>query len=61
MKRIEQYDVFPLPVSQIYYDVEFNCRGQFTLQSVEDLAKSIEENRVAVSCGGSGGRGNRGV
>ena len=43
MKRIEQYDVFPLPVSQIYYDVDFNCRGQFTLASVEELARSIEE------------------
>ena len=42
MKRIEQYDVFSLPVSQIYYDADFNCRGQFTLQSVEDLAKSIK-------------------
>lgn len=43
MKRIEQYDVFPVPVSQIYYDVDFNCRGQFTLASVEELARSIEE------------------
>ena len=43
MKRLEQYDVFSLPVSQVYYDADFNCRGQFTLQSVEELAQSIDE------------------
>lgn len=43
MKRLEQYDVFSLPVSEIYYDAEFNCRGAFTLASVEELAKSIKE------------------
>jgi len=43
MKRLEQYDVFSLPVSQVYYDADFNCRGTFTLQSVEELAQSIDE------------------
>jgi len=43
MKRLERYDVFSLPVSEVYYDADFNCRGQFTLQSVEELAQSIEE------------------
>ena len=43
MRRLERYDVFSLPVSQIYYDADFNCRGQFTLQSVEELAQSIDE------------------
>ena len=43
MKRLEQYDVFSLPVSQIHFDADFNCRGQFTLQSVEELAQSIDE------------------
>jgi len=43
MKRLERYDVFSLPVSQIYYDADFNCRGQFTHQSVEELAQSIDE------------------
>jgi len=41
VKRLEAYDVFSLPASSIYYDAEFNCRGQFTLQSVKDLADSI--------------------
>ncbi len=43
MKRLEQYDVFSLPVSEIFYDADFNCRGQFTLASVEELARSIKE------------------
>ena len=43
MKRLEQYDVFSLPVSQVYYDADFNCRGAFTLASVEELAQSIDE------------------
>jgi ParB family chromosome partitioning protein len=43
MKRLERYDVFSLPVSEVYYDADFNCRGPFTLQSVEELAESIDE------------------
>jgi len=43
MKRLEQYDVFSLPVSEVFYDADFNCRGAFTLQSVEELAQSIDE------------------
>ena len=43
MKRLEQYDVFSLPVSEMFYDADFNCRGAFTLQSVEELAQSIDE------------------
>ena len=41
MNRLEQYDAYPLPLDRIYYDADFNCRGQFTLQSVSDLAESI--------------------
>lgn len=44
MKRLKEYDVFSIPVGDIYYDAEFNCRGEFTLQSVKDLAESIREN-----------------
>jgi len=43
MKRLEQYDVFSLPVSEVFYDADFNCRGAFTLQSVQELAQSIDE------------------
>jgi len=44
MKRLEDYDVFALPCGRIYYDADFNCRGDFTLQSVSDLADSIKSN-----------------
>jgi len=43
MKPLEQYQAYPLPVAAIYYDADFNCRGQFTLQSVKELADSIAE------------------
>jgi len=49
MKRLEQYDVFSLPVSQVFYDADFNCRGQFTLASVEELAQSIDELGLQLS------------
>jgi ParB family chromosome partitioning protein len=44
MKRLEQYDVYSIPVNDILYDADFNCRGEFTLQSVKNLADSIEQN-----------------
>ena len=42
-KRLKQYDVFDLPLAGIYYDADWNCRGQFTLESVSDLADSIRQ------------------
>ena len=30
-----------LPVEDIFYDADFNCRGEFTMLSVKDLADSI--------------------
>ena len=44
MKRLEIFDVYEIPVSDIYYDTEFNCRGSFTPQSVHDLSQSIEQS-----------------
>ena len=41
MQRLEQYDTYPLPLDRIWYDADFNCRGQFTLESVMDLAANI--------------------
>lgn len=32
-----------LPLSEIYYDSDFNCRGQFTIQSILPLSESIKE------------------
>ena len=43
MKPLEQYQAYSVPVAAIYYDADFNCRGEFTLQSVKELADSIAE------------------
>ncbi len=43
MKPLEAYQAYPIPVTAIYYDAAFNCRGEFTLQSVKELADSIAE------------------
>lgn len=44
MKRLEQYDVYEIPVDRVYYDRSFNCRGAFTLESVQELSQSIAQN-----------------
>ena len=43
MKPLEQYQAYPIPIAVIYYDAGFNCRGEFTLQSVKELADSIAQ------------------
>ena len=43
MKPLEQYQAYPIPAAAIYYDAAFNCRGEFTLQSVKELAESIAQ------------------
>jgi ParB/RepB/Spo0J family partition protein len=43
MKPLEEYQAYPVPVAAIYYDAAFNCRGDFTLQSVKELAESIAQ------------------
>ncbi len=43
MKPLEEYQAYPLPVDRIYYDADFNCRDEFTLQSVSELAESIKD------------------
>jgi len=44
MKRRDEFDVFDIPVAGIFYDDEFNCRGMFTLESVQELANSVQIN-----------------
>ena len=44
MERLAEYDVFSIPVTDIFYDAEFNCRREFTLGSIETLAGSISKN-----------------
>ena len=41
LELLPQYDAYAVPIASIFYDESFNCRGPFTLQSVEDLAASI--------------------
>ncbi len=41
LDRLEQYDAYAVPLDRIYYDADFNCRGEFTLESVMDLAENI--------------------
>lgn len=41
MKRLEEYDTYATPIKDIFYDPDFNCRDEFTLDSVKELADSI--------------------
>ena len=41
---IENTDLTYLPISEIYYDAKFNCRGVFTPQSCLELSESIREH-----------------
>ena len=43
LPELEQYKAYSIPTGAIYYDAEFNCRGEFTLQSVKELADSIAQ------------------
>lgn len=40
--------MYPLPCDRIYFDNSFNCRGQFTLDSVKALAENIEERGLDI-------------
>lgn len=42
--RLSEYDVYPVAISDIYYDESFNCRNAFTLDSVAELAESIRQH-----------------
>lgn len=42
MKPIEKYQAYPISVADIHVDKAFNCRGEFTPQSVKTLADSIQ-------------------
>jgi ParB/RepB/Spo0J family partition protein len=43
LPELEQYKAYSIPAAAIYYDAAFNCRGEFTLQSVKELAESIAQ------------------
>jgi len=44
LKRNEKYAVFDLPLDELYYDEEFNCRGPISPQSVQSLSQTLEED-----------------
>lgn len=43
MQRDRKFDVYHLKVKDIFFDWEFNCRDQFTHESVRELAESIQK------------------
>lgn len=44
LKQSEKYVVFDVPLADIFYDEEFNCRGPISPQSVATLAQTIEDD-----------------
>lgn len=45
-ERLEQYDSFPITIREVFVQPGFNCRSDFTAQSVVDLADSIKETTL---------------
>jgi ParB/RepB/Spo0J family partition protein len=43
---LPEYNAYSVPIAQIWVDPEFNCRGQFTPDSITALAKSIRDGRL---------------
>jgi len=43
MEILPEYTAYATPMSQVWIDPLFNCRGRFTPESVEALAKSIRD------------------
>jgi hypothetical protein len=41
MKLLQEYQAYSIPVTAIHYDADFNCRGEFTLQSVKELVPQL--------------------
>lgn len=44
--RLKEYDSYPLSIRDIYVEPGFNCRMDFTPQSVKSLADSIQETTL---------------
>jgi len=43
VKSLPEYNAYAISMSQVWIDPFFNCRGRFTPESVEALAKSIRD------------------
>jgi ParB family chromosome partitioning protein len=42
MERLTEYDVYEVPIKDIWVDPSFNCRDTFLPESIRNLAESIE-------------------
>jgi ParB/RepB/Spo0J family partition protein len=48
MERLARYDVYNVPLADIWIDPDFNCRNAFTFQSVKGLADNIEQTGLEI-------------
>ncbi len=48
MERLPRYDVFDVPLADIWVDPDFNCRNAFTFQSVAGLADNIARSGLEI-------------
>jgi len=46
MSQADGYEVYNIPVSEIFLDKGFNCRPAIPLNTVNDLANSIKDSRL---------------
>ncbi len=44
MEALAEYNAYPIPMTQVWVDPEFNCRGRFTPESVTSLAQDIRHS-----------------
>lgn len=43
LEALPEYNAYPIPMTQVWVDLEFNCRGRFTPESVTSLAQDIRD------------------
>ena len=48
MERLSRYDVYDVPLADIWVDPDFNCRNAFTYQSVKGLADNIGKSGLEI-------------
>ena len=48
MERLARYDVYDVPLADIWVDPDFNCRNAFTFQSVKGLADNIAQTGLEI-------------
>lgn len=48
MERLSLYDVYNVPLKDIWIDPDFNCRNAFTFLSVKGLADNIEQSGLEI-------------